>query len=415
MNRRKFIQLTGSAGIATAPIANSLASTYVPNIGSASPDVVVVGAGTFGVWTAWHLNQMGANVTLLDAYGPGNSRASSGGETRLIQMDSDNQVYVKSAKLAYDWWKKMEVDSGETLVLPTGRLTMSQDEKLRAYAENRKENLLSHGISNTEVLSPDEIKYRWPQINSEDLVVAMYNDGGPSGSTLMARKGCETVADQFVKNGGTLRIAKGSPILEKGKVTGVRIEGDQTLKAAHYVFACGPWLTKIFPDLLLPRLKVERRDVLFVGTPSGDNRFSYPNLPEWSVYGSGFYGFPDIDSRGLKVAPYPDYNTFDPDTDERLVNYYQVKRTHDFVKHRFPALGDQPIIESRVCQVTNSIDSNFIVDQLPANDNTWIVGAGSGHGFKHGPSIGEYAAKRIIGKSVDPELKEVFKIKEGVF
>ena len=114
----------------------------------------------------------------------------------------------------------------------------------------------------------------------------------------------------------------------------------------------------------------------FVGTPSGNDQYSHPNLPEWSVTGSGYYGFPDIEGRGLKVAPYPDYNTFDPDRDERLINYYQVKRAHDFVGHRFHGLKGQPMIESRVCQVTNSVDGNFIVDQHPSSDNAWIVGAG---------------------------------------
>ncbi|MEM6320961.1 MAG: FAD-dependent oxidoreductase, partial [Bacteroidota bacterium] len=133
---------------------------------------------------------------------------------------------------------------------------------------------------------------------------------------------------------------------------------------------------------------------------AGDNRFSHPNLPSWSIYGSGYYGFSDIEGRGLKVAPYPDYNTFDPDMDERIVNPYQAKRTHDFVKKRFPGLANQPIVESRVCQVTNSVDGNFIIDQLPSSENTWIVGAGSGGGFKHGPSIGEYAAKRVLGGKI---------------
>ena len=243
---------------------------------------------------------------------------------------------------------------------------------------------------------------------------AMYNDGGASGSTLLARKGCQVVARQFEKNGGTLVIAHGKPIINQGKVEGINV-GSESLKAQYYVFACGPWLPKIFPDLLLPKLKVHRRDVLFVGIPPGNDKFSYPNLPEWSVSGSGYYGFPDIEGRGLKVAPYPDYTAFDPDTDERLINHYQVKRAHDFVKQRFPGLSGQPITESRVCQVTNSTDGNFIVDQYPSSDNTWIVGAGSGHGFKHGPAVGEYAAKRILGAQVDPEFDKVFKLKAEVF
>ncbi len=416
MKRRKFLQYSG-IGLAGTSIAKKITqiSTEWKKSFVETSDVIVVGAGTFGVWTAYHLLNKGAKVTLLDAYGPGNSRASSGGETRLIQTDTDNEIYVKSAKRSFALWKRLEEESGRNIVLSTGRLAMSGDISYRQYALNRKEQLASLGIDNTEVLSHDEIRYRWPQIYTEDIVTAMFNDSGPSGSTLMARKGIQAVARQYENNGGSLIIAKGIPLVENGKVEGIDIGNAEALRAQYYVFACGPWLSKIFPTLLLPRLQVQRRDVLFVGTPPGDDRFSYPNLPEWSVHGSGYYGFPDIEGRGLKVAPYPDFNSFDPDIDERVVNPYQVKRAHDFARKRFPALGDQPIVESRVCQITNSIDSNFIVDQLPDSDNTWIIGGGSGHGFKHGPAIGEHAANRILGMSYDLDFSQEFKLKEEVF
>ncbi|MEM1122536.1 MAG: FAD-dependent oxidoreductase [Bacteroidota bacterium] len=411
MKRRKFVQLSG-IGVIGTPLVD-----YTPeslNISADSPEVVVIGAGTFGVWTAYHLSQMGAKVTLLDAYGPGNSRASSGGETRYIQTNNDNNIIVQSAVRAYDLWKKIEAESGEKLVLAAGYLIMSPSKGFRSAALKRKQQLAAQGVHNMEILDQSELKYRWPQINSEDIAVGGYFDGGASGSTLMARKGCRVVAQEFAKNGGTLTIAKGTPIIKNGKVESVEA-GGKTLKAQHYVFACGPWLRQLFPHLLLPKLQIQRRDVLFVGTPAGDSRFSHPNLPSWSIYDSGYYGFSDIEGRGLKVAPYPDYNTFDPDLDERIVNPYQAKRAHDFVKKRFPALANQPIVESRVCQVTNSVDGNFIVDQLPTSENTWIVGAGSGGGFKHGPSIGEYAAKRVLGMDVDLAYNELFKLKEKDF
>ncbi len=411
MKRRKFVQLSGMGAIG-APLAS-----YAANAGTTfttSPEIIVIGAGTFGVWTAYHLSQMGAKVTLLDAYGPGNSRASSGGETRYIQVNNDNNIYVQSAVRAYELWKKVEAASGEKLVLAAGYLTMSTNKGFRSLALKRQQQLAAQGIHNMEILNQSEIKYRWPQIYSEDIAIGAYYDGGAAGSTLMARKGIQVVARQFVQNGGTLTIAKGIPIINKGKVEGINV-GGKSLKAQHYVFACGPWLRQLFPDLLLPKLQIQRRDVFFVGTPSGNNQFSHPNLPNWSVYGSGYYGFSDIEGRGLKVAPYPDYNSFEPDMDERIVNPYQAKRAHDFVKKRFPALADQPIIESRVCQVTNSVDGNFIVDQLPSSENTWIVGAGSGHGFKHGPAIGEYAAKRILGEQVDLDYNQLFKLKQKDF
>ena len=129
---------------------------------------------------------------------------------------------------------------------------------------------------------------------------------------------------------------------------------DRRSTPKHFVFACGPWLPKLFPEHLGTRLRVQRRDVLFFGSPAGDNRFAYPNMPAWSIVRSGFYGFPDIQGRGFKVAPYPDYNSIDPDTDERLVSPNQVKRSREFLAHRFPGLTEAPISETRVCQVTDT-------------------------------------------------------------
>lgn len=415
MKRRAFLKLSGSS-LAALQTTALTAKSYPRWSGENAPEVAVIGAGTFGVWTAYHLNRLGAKVTLLDAYGPGNSRASSGGETRLIQVDNDKSVYIRSAIQAFKWWKKMEEESGERLVLPTGRLSMSPNIAHRERAKARKKQLEAFDIDNTEVLDQSEIAYRWPQIHSEDIAVAMYNNGGPSGSTLLARKGCQVVARQLEKNGGSIRIAQARPKFEQnGKISGLLLADGSSLQAQSYVFACGPWLPKLFPKVLFPKLQVQRRDVLFVGIPPGDDRFSFPNLPEWGVSGSGYYGFPDIEARGLKVAPYPDQNDFDPDLDERLTSLYQVKRAHDFVRHRFPALADQPIVETRVCQVTNSIDGNFIVDQYPESPNTWIIGGGSGHGFKHGPAIGAYAAERILGNGGEEELDKTFALKAEAF
>ncbi len=58
--------------------------------------------------------------------------------------------------------------------------------------------------------------------------------------------------------------------------------------------------------------------------------------------------------------------------------------------------ADAPLIETRVCQYEQTPDSHFIVDRHPANENVWLLGGGSGHGFKHGPAVGEMMAELIL-------------------
>jgi glycine/D-amino acid oxidase-like deaminating enzyme len=164
------------------------------------------------------------------------------------------------------------------------------------------------------------------------------------------------------------------------------------------------------------KLFTPRRDVFFFGTPAGDDRFSYPNFPNYSEDDSlGYYGFPSFDNRGFKVCPVGEKTVFDPDTDERLVSAYQVKRARDYLAVRFPALKEQPVVETRVCQLEMSIDEHFIVDRHPALENVWLVGGGSGHGYKHGPVMGEYVARRVMGQDKSPELETVFRLKEQTF
>lgn len=416
MDRRKFIQITalgaGGALLGGEAAWGASGPAILPRRYGSS-DVVVVGAGAFGGWTAWHLNRKGAAVTLLDAYGAGNSRASSGGETRLMQVASPGRpVYVRMAQRAYALWSELEESSGERLMLSTGRLALYPEGADRRAVVAAITPLSELGVAGTEILDRAEIRHRWPQIHSDDIAFAAYDGGGVGGSTLMARRACQVVAREVERAGGEIRVARALPEFPAaGRLSELRLGDGETIRARHYVFACGPWLPKLFPELLARRLQVQRRDVLFHGVPPGDSRFSYPELPEWSVQGSGWYGFPDIDNRGLKAAPYPDLNSLDPDADERLVTPQQVKRAHDFVAHRFPAVAGQPVIESRVCQVTNTTDGDFLVDRHPDLENVWIVGGGSGHGFKHGPAVGEYAARRVLGEATDVKYDQTFRLR----
>ena len=400
MTRRRFIKATTAIGVGasfglTSPSGNAQLKR--------SPDVVVIGAGTFGVWTAYHLQKQGTSVKLLDAYGPGNSRSSSGGETRQMQADPREDVYTRSAIRSYQLWKQLEADSGRSIVLEMGRLGLFPSSQNIKPPSNLAQ-AFAHYKLEAEILSPEEIRYRWPQVQTEEIDWAVYTQGA-AGSLLKARDGIRTVASEFVKSGGDLQIARCLPKLDSAdRVVGIQTQNGDVTTAKHYVFACGPWLQSLFPDLLGKRLRVQRRDVLFYGSPPGDDSFAYPNMPSWSVYGSGYYGFPDIDARGFKVAPHPDLNTINPDTDERLILPSQVKKGREFLAKYFPKLAEMPITETRVCQVSDTVDGDFIVDLHPNTDNVWIVGGGSGHGFKHGPAVGEFSALRVLGEVIDESI-----------
>jgi glycine/D-amino acid oxidase-like deaminating enzyme len=197
------------------------------------------------------------------------------------------------------------------------------------------------------------------------------------------------------------------------RLEAVALQQGEPLAAGAFVFACGPWLRKLFPDLFKKKLFTPRRDVFYFGTPPGDDRFTHPNLPNYSE--DAYYGFPSIDHRGFKVCPTGEPTELDPDSDERVVSAYQVKRAREYLALRFPALKDQPIVETRVCQLEMSVDEHFVIDRHPDFDNVWLAGCGSGHGFKHGPVVGDYIADRALGRQPSPELEALFKLKAATF
>ena len=144
-------------------------------------------------------------------------------------------------------------------------------------------------------------------------------------------------------------------------------------------------------------IAVTKQDVVFVGQPAGDTRFEAASLPCWIDYDASYYGVPAVDGRGFKIAPDRYGEPFDPSSDDRLVDPDSIRLARSYLARRFPDLADGPILETRTCQYETTPDTNFVIDRHPGLDNVWLVGGGSGHGFKHGPSIGRYVTRLLDG------------------
>jgi glycine/D-amino acid oxidase-like deaminating enzyme len=362
------------------------------------PHIVVVGAGAFGGWTALHLLETGARVTLLDAWGPGNSRVSSGGETRIMRCTyGPDQPYTKLAARSLTLWEKYERRWKRRFLHRTGVLWMvsSRDD---AYERGSLETLRDAGIKFQE-LSTSEMKKRWPQVNFSDVYWGIFE---PDCGYLDARGSCQAIVDAFVEQGGTYhQLAVSSDELETaGKNSALRsvtLSDGSRLRADQYVFACGPWMGKLFPEILGNVIRPTKQDIFFFGPPSGDSRFSDAHLPVWGDHTSRFfYGIPGSGRRGFKVADDTRGTAFDPTDGERVVSQATLKRVREYVTFRFPAMKDAPLIETRVCQYEQTSDSHFVVDRHPQMNNIWLLGGGSGHGFKHGPALGEIMAGLIL-------------------
>jgi len=366
----------------------------------ATPHIAIVGAGAFGGWIALHLLQRGARVTLLDAWGPGNSRASSGGETRVMRGTyGPDQPYTEMAARALELWQKYERRWKRQFLHRTGVLWMAAGRD-DAFERGSVEMLRNAKIPFKE-LSAAHMKKRWPQVNFEGIEWGIYE---PECGYLDARACCQAVVEAFVAEGGKYRqLAVLGDGLESRPLDSVALSDGSRMRADRYVFATGPWLGKLFPQAIGGLVRVTKQDVFFFSTPPGDSRFSAAHLPVWADHRGSFrYGIPGSDRRGFKIADDTRGPDFDPTSGERIVSQETLKQVRKYVSFRFPALKDAPLLETRVCQYEQTPDSHFILDRHPANKNVWLVGGGSGHGFKHGPAIGEMMSKLIL-KEREPE------------
>jgi glycine/D-amino acid oxidase-like deaminating enzyme len=331
------------------------------------PDIAVIGAGVFGAWTAWHLRRAGASVTLVEARSPGHALSSSGGESRIIRMGyGADELYTRMAMRSLPQWQALFARTGQPLFHRTGVLWIAREDDPTAST------LARLGVPH-EICTTAQLAGRYPQLRLGDLPVHGILE--PESGALMARRAVAAVVEDAIRSGVEYVTMAAPP------------------PAGILVYACGPWLPKLFPDLLANRIRPTRQEVFFFAPPPG-----WPSMPIWIDFADPRrpYGFPNLEGRGVKLAFDRHGQEIDPETMDRTVSRESIAEARQFLAGRFPALRVAPLAEARVCQYENTPSSDFLIDRHPDLPNVWLVGGGSGHGFKHGPAVAEYVAGRIL-------------------
>jgi sarcosine oxidase len=342
-------------------------------------EVVIVGAGTFGASLAWWLARAGEQVTLVDQFEPGDRRATSGGETRLIRCshgaDGD---YTAMARRARTLWRELEAETGEELMVECGVAWFAHGEDGWDAASAR--TLAAQGIP-VERLDPSEAARLYPSFRGDDLAFVLLE---PEAGAVRAQRAVRALARQAQAHGARLLRSRARPdgaaaVLEDG----TRLEGDAV------VWACGGWLAALFGDFV--SLAVTRQELLFV-----DGGPAWRGVPGWVDYDRAMYGTGDLDSLGVKAALDTDGPPLDPDAD--LVDTPTTEpQVRAYLRDRFPALEHAPLNEARACRYELSPDSHFIAGRHPDHPGVWLLGGGSGHGFKHGPAMAELMTAALGG------------------
>ena len=364
-------------------------------------DTAVIGAGVFGAWTAYRLRESGQSVALLDGYGPANSRASSGGESRIIRMGyGADEVYTRWAARSLALWQDFFREVGRPLFQRTGVLWLAQAED--PYTLATLETLVKVGVK-FERLTRAELEDRFPQFTFGPDAWGVFE---PDSGVILARSAVQEVVREAVGRGVTYLPEAVVAPEGRRRLDFVKTQSGFKLAAANYVFACGPWLPKIFPQRLGEWIRPTRQEVFFFGVEAGDRRFTAPAMPAWVDFRELVYGLPDLEGRGFKLAIDAHGPPFDPDSGERLTTAGGLALARAHLARLLPGLRDAPVVETRVCQYENTPNGDFLIDRHPDFENVWLVGGGSGHGFKHGPALGEYVAGRVT--QAESELEPRF-------
>jgi sarcosine oxidase len=355
---------------------------------------VIVGAGTFGASLAWLLARAGEDVVLVDQFEPGDRRATSGGESRLIRCaHGSDAYYTASARRARALWRELEGETADELMVEIGTAWFAQRED--GWEAESERALTDQGVP-CERLDVAEAAKLFPSLGTDDLEFVLYE---PEAGVVRAQRAVQALTRQAVAHGARLVRGRATPDGDSAVLTasaaaaascGALVDGER-FEGDAIVWACGSWLSGLFGELV--PLKVTCQELLFF---DGGPAWRSPGVPGWVDYDLAMYGTGDLDGLGVKVALDLEGPELAPDAE-----LPEASRTEpgvrEYLARRFPALADAPLKEGRCCRYELSADSNFIAARHPALERTWIVGGGSGHGFKHGPALAEKVAGELRG------------------
>ncbi len=339
--------------------------------------VTIVGAGTFGASLAWRLAHAGVAVTLIDQFEPGDPRATSGGESRLVRScHGSNHDYTGTARRAWALWHELEDETGADLLVTPGMCWFAQRED--GWEADSERTLRAQGIP-VERLDVSEAAKLYPSFGGDDLAFVLFE---PEAGAIRAADAVRALVRAAQQQGA--------------RVERRRVAADEAFTTDAVVWACGSWLRDLFGGLV--ELRVTRQELLFL-----DGGPAWRDVPCFVDYDLAAYGTGDVDDLGVKIANDAEGPPIEPDADLPAVSEEGERAAREYARRRFPALAEAPLKGSKTCRYEITADSNFIAARHPEREGHWILGGGSGHGFKHGPAIAELMTAALRDGAALPE------------
>lgn len=358
-------------------------------------DVAVIGAGVFGAWTALLLSRAGHKVTLFDRLGPANQLSSSAGQSRIIRSAyGPDEIYTSMARRSLQLWKTFFVEERcPECFRNTGVLWMAPSDEPTIWQAKSGFERLSIPC---EWMVAEEIGRRYPQFRLQGETVALFE---PEAGALLAEESVQAVVTAAIRAGAcyvTAEIKPPAPV--SSRLQWIEAKDGRGFKADQFVFACGSWLANLF-DFLQNTIRPTRQDLFFFSVPGATARQFQPGaLPIWidQTEPRIAYGFPDF-GKGLKLGFHHLGPPFDIGTPRQPTPPEEICAAQEYLARRLPALGGAHVTSTHVCHYENTPNGDFLVDAHPEARNIWLLGGGSGHGFKHAPALAAYVVDALSG------------------
>jgi sarcosine oxidase len=373
-------------------------------------DVIVLGAGAMGSAAAYHLTKAGQRVLLLEQFEIDHQKGSSYGYSRIIRFSYNDATYIKLAKVTYPLWAALEEESGERLHIKTGGIDFGAPSE--STLQDTIASLRTADIP-FEILTPSEAEKRFPQFRFDDDMLIIYQ----ADSGMLAPSRC-------VRAQVRLAQQRGATILDHTPVTRLTIHaGSVEVQTAHEIFSAGSliitagsWAGRLLAEtgVKLPLQPLRCQEAYFqpINVDPGD--FEPGRMPVFIYHrgyleGDAMYGLPTIDGSGVKAARHGGTPFNHPSEINYMPDPGVIDEIRLFTRRYIPALGDGPLVSTRICLYTMTPDEHFIIDQHPDYSNV-IIGAGfSGHGFKFSAGIGSILADLALHGSTHQDIN-LFKI-----
>ncbi|MCC2602621.1 NAD(P)/FAD-dependent oxidoreductase [Sphingopyxis yananensis] len=351
-------------------------------------DVAIIGAGALGAWTAWHLVRRGQNVRIFDAYGAGNGRAASNLQTMFLDpTQGGDALYASMAQRALDGWQNLSNSASLPIVTPCSVLTGLGASEAATIA----------AAANSSAQSADMLRRSYPQMLWQDGEYAIANSGG--GMIAGRRAILETLADARLS---VEDIVMPAPLQDKRQQRYTLPDGGT---ATHLLYACGAWLTEVFPQLITPaKLSAVRHQLFHFGAGQGDVQYRMPAMPAVVDRHFGFTALPDLEGRGVRVWSHRPDASIDPDSFDRRSDDRALAACRQWLAARLPRLANAPVVNSQAAHDCRTNSGDLLMDRFPNHNRVWMLSGGAGRAFGLAPAIGERMADHILdaNRAVEP-------------